>query len=137
MHNIISLYTKPAALLLFSTVAISATAQAIFKGRITDEKHQPVAFANAVLLNSADSAFIEGAVSKADGSFTLTASPSASGNYLLKVSSTGYKTDYRTIQQSGNIGTIELKSDVIRLKGATVTASRLMLKTAYCHVRHL
>lgn len=124
MHNIISLYTKPTALLLFSTVAISATAQVVFKGRITDERHQPVAFANAVLLNPTDSTFIEGAVSKADGSFTLTASPSARGNYLLKVSSTGYKTDYRTIQQPGNIGTIELKSDVIRLKGATVTAQR-------------
>lgn len=122
--NILSNSIKPMSLLILSTMSVSATAQNIFKGRINDQQQQPVAFANVVLLNPADSSFVEGAVSKADGSFSITTKQTTNINYLLKISSTGYATLYHSVQQPGDLGTFELKTDVIRLKGATVTAQR-------------
>ena len=44
-------------------VAIASTAQSI-SGRVIDEQSQPMPFANVVLVNRADSAFIAGAVTK-------------------------------------------------------------------------
>ncbi len=63
-------------LILFSMmclVAIASTAQSI-SGRVTDEQAQPMPFANVVLVNRADSAFIAGAVTKDDGMTELSAS---------------------------------------------------------------
>jgi len=60
-------------LILFSVmclVAIASIAQGII-GRVIDEQSQPMAFANVVLLNRADSVFIVGAVTKDDGTFTI------------------------------------------------------------------
>lgn len=121
---IISHIIKPAALLILPATTVSATAQGVFKGRITDERQQPVAFANVMLLQPADSSFVEGTVSKEDGSFTLTPKTPASAGYLLKVSSTGYSTVYRLLQAPEDLGTIVLNTETIRLKGATVTAQR-------------
>lgn len=122
--NIIPHIIRPASLLILSMIAVSATAQSVFKGQIKDDKQQPIAFANVILLNPADSSFVEGTVSKADGSFSITTKKSATTNYILKISSTGYTTQYRQVQQPGDLGTFELKTDVIQLKGATVTAQR-------------
>lgn len=38
-------------------------------GKVMNTKGEPLAFANVVLLNRTDSAFVKGAVSGADGSF--------------------------------------------------------------------
>ena len=76
-------------LILFSMmclVAIVSAAQDI-SGRVIDEQAQPMPFANVVLVNRADSAFIAGAVTKDDGSFSI-ATDKQDG--LLKVSSIGY-----------------------------------------------
>ena len=53
---------------------LSATTFAIaqnFTGRIIDEQSQPMPFANVVLVNRADSAFVAGAVTKDDGTFSI------------------------------------------------------------------
>ena len=42
-------------------------------GKITDEKLAPIEFVNVVLLNSADSSFVDGVVSDSEGKFSMPA----------------------------------------------------------------
>ena len=96
-------------LILFSLiclVAIASTAQGI-SGRVIDEQAQPMPFANVVLVSRADSAFIAGAVTKDDGTFSLNTDKQ---DGLLKVSSIGYITKYIDARQ-GNVGDIQMQPD--------------------------
>ena len=96
-------------LILFSVmclVAIASIAQGI-SGRVIDEQSQPMAFANVVLLNRADSVFIVGAVTKDDGTFTIETDKQ---DGILKVSSVGYIVKYIDARQ-GNVGDIQMQPD--------------------------
>ena len=96
-------------LILFSLiclVAIASTAQGI-SGRVIDEQAQPMPFANVVLVNRSDSAFIAGAVTKDDGTFSINTDKQ---DGLLKVSSIGYITKYIDARQ-GNVGDIQMQPD--------------------------
>ena len=96
-------------LILFSMmclVAIASTAQNI-SGRVIDEQAQPMPFANVVLVNRSDSAFIAGAVTKDDGTFSINTDKQ---DGLLKVSSIGYITKYIDARQ-GNVGDIQMQPD--------------------------
>ena len=96
-------------LILFSMmclVAIASTAQDI-SGRVIDEQAQPMPFANVVLVSRADSAFIAGAVTKDDGSFSI-ATDKQDG--LLKVSCVGFIIRYIDARQ-GNVGDIQMQPD--------------------------
>lgn len=55
-------------------------------GKVMDMKGEPLAFANVVLLNRTDSAFIKGAVSGEDGSFVI---DSSCNGGIIKVTSVG------------------------------------------------
>ena len=80
------------ALLLMSvttTKAQTSPTTPSIRGKILTEEKQPIEFANIALL-SEDSTFIQGTCSRSDGSFELL--PPAPGNYLLQISSIGYKT---------------------------------------------
>lgn len=58
--------------LLFIYTLISATTNAgTIIGRVVDENAQPMGFVNVVLLSHNDSAFVQGAVTKNDGTFTI------------------------------------------------------------------
>ena len=87
-------------------VAIVSNAQSI-NGRVIDEQSQPMPFVNVVLVNRADSAFIVGAVTKDDGTFTI---ETENQDGLLKVSSVGYIIRYIDALQ-GNIGDIQMQPD--------------------------
>ena len=69
-------------------VAIASNAQGIY-GRVIDEHSQPMPFANVVLVNRADSAFTAGAVTKDDGTFSISTDKQ---DGLLKVTSVGFTT---------------------------------------------
>lgn len=114
-------------LILFSMmclVAIASTAQNI-SGRVTDEQTQPMPFVNVVLVNRADSAFIAGAVTKDDGTFSI-ATDKQDG--LLKVSSIGYITRYIDAQQ-GNVGDIQMQPDAQMLGEVVVKADKVIKKS--------
>lgn len=107
------------------SVTIGTSAQTL-KGRIMNEKGEPVVYANVVLEQKVDSAFITGSVTQADGSFTL--------NYtgkkvfqprenLLKVSSIGYKTTFYSLT-STDAGRLLLKTDTASLNGVVVKGNR-------------
>lgn len=90
------------------------------KGKIVDEKGEPLAFANVVLLNRQDSAFVKGVVSGEDGHFAF---DSACKNGIIKVTSVGYKTAWKDCTGE-NAGVIKMVADS-KVLGEVVVKSSL------------
>lgn len=106
-------------------VATGASAQTL-KGTVTDEQGRPVAYANVVLEERTDSAFISGAVTGEDGTFALNytgKTPFQPQRNFLCISSVGYRSAYRDLA-SADVGTVRLKADATALQGVTVKGSR-------------
>ena len=76
-------------------------------GKVTDEQQQPLSYANVVFLSLPDSAFVAGAVSGEDGSFSLSAE---GGKGVLKVSCIGYTTLYKDCGPGEQLS-LQLKAD--------------------------
>ncbi len=114
-------------LILFSImclVVIASTAQGI-SGRVIDEQSQPMPFANVVLVNRADSAFVAGAVTKDDGTFSISTNKQ---DGLLKVSSVGYILMYIDARQ-GNVGDIQMQPYTQTLGEVVVKADKVIKKS--------
>lgn len=95
-------------------------------GTIKDLKNKEVLeFAN-IILNTSDTSFIKGVTSGPDGQFVIyDVNP---GNYLLAVSSLGYKTKHISINKSNSdirLEDILLEDESISLDNVTVSASNL------------
>lgn len=89
-------------------------------GKIIDAKGGPLAFANVVLLNHQDSAFVKGTVSGEDGCFSID-SPCNDG--IIKVTSVGYKTIFKDCKGE-NVGVIKMEEDS-KMLGEVVIKSSL------------
>ena len=89
-------------------------------GKVVDAKGEPLSFANVVLLNRTDSAFVKGAVSGEDGSFTI---DSSCNGGIIKVSSVGYKTICMDCKGE-NVGVITMTEDSKMLGEVVVKSSR-------------
>lgn len=89
-------------------------------GKVMDTKGEPLAFANVVLLNRTDSAFVKGAVSGEDGSFVI--DTSCNGG-IIKVTSVGYKTVCKDCTGE-NVGIIKMEEDS-KMLGEVVVKSSL------------
>ena len=100
--------------------AISPMMAQDIKGKIVDEKDQPLAFANVVLLNRQDSAFVKGVVSGEDGHFTI---DSPCNNGIIKVTSVGYKTVWKDCVGE-NAGVIKMMADS-KILGEVVVKSSM------------
>ena len=110
-------------LMMAILVAIATVAQT-FRGCVVDEKQAPIPFANVVLLNASDSAFVSGTTTDADGRFALM---SSTAKPLIKVSYLGYKT--RLLDATGtDLGTIALDPEVTELGEVVVKAQRPAFK---------
>lgn len=110
---------------IFILAAIMAQAQSRrISGQIVDRDSKEPMMQTTVQLLRTDSSFVAGAVSDADGQFSVDAP--ANGRYLLKITSVGYKNILRplTIEKDKDValGTLVMGGDAIMLKGATVTA---------------
>ena len=106
-------------------MAVSMNAQSI-NGKLVDEKNQPLAYAN-VVLQQADSTFIDGKTSDEKGDFRF--SKIIEGDYRLVISSMGYKTLYIDLQgfsRSANLGTLTMEDASQQLGEVTVTASNMI-----------
>ena len=112
------------------------------KGKIVDEKGEPLAFANVVLLNRQDSAFVKGVVSGEDGHFAIN---SACNNGIIKVTSIGYKTAWKDctgenagvikmVANSKVLGEVVVKSSlpktILKNGGMTTTVAGSVLEKA-------
>ena len=94
----------------------------VVSGMVQDKKTaEPVMQATVQLLTVKDSAFVAGGVSDLEGLFQLPAV--AAGNYLMKVSYTGYVPLWKTLalKKSTDLGVVALEQDAVLLKQATVT----------------
>ena len=106
-------------IILSLAVAITATA-ATFSGKVVDELSQPFAFANVVLLNPADSAFVAGTMTDDAGAFSLSAEQSSG---IVKISYIGYETKCVNAT-AGNLGTIQLQPEATMLGEVVVKGAR-------------
>lgn len=93
------------------------------RGMVVDEKQQPMPYCNVLLL-TVDSVFVNGSVTKEDGTFLMTGE--ADVPYLLKVSYIGYATALQIVE-SKNL--IQLLPDAHTLEEVTVTANRPLIES--------
>lgn len=84
--------------LAISCIASTTCLAQTIQGKIIEANHSPVPFANVVLVHQQDSTFIQGTISKEDGSFSLRTSPHS--NELLRVSYVGHQTVYTRCDHS-------------------------------------
>ena len=61
------------------------------RGQVTNEKNEPLPYSNVLLLTPGDSTFVNGCVTREDGSFLMIAEEGRP--YLIRVSYIGYKTE--------------------------------------------
>lgn len=118
---------KHALLLILATLyTINSFSQNVLTGRLKDATGEAVVYANAILLNVPDSAFISGCTSNDSGVFTFNDIPA--GDFILKLSCLGYNDYIQNIsikKGSNHTGTILLHDIAAALDEVTVTANRL------------
>ncbi len=110
---------------VFFTTALSLSAMTSMMaqnitGKVVDAKGDPLAFANVVLLNRQDSAFVKGTVSGEDGRFSI---DSSCNGGIIKVTSVGYKTLCKDCTGE-NVGVITMEEDS-KMLGEVVVKSSL------------
>ena len=71
-------------------------------GRVIDETDVPLAYAN-VILQSADSTYLDGTVTDTTGTFVLTSRPAA---VRVQISFIGYRTEYRSLEDLNQINMV-------------------------------
>lgn len=89
-------------------------------GRVLDENQVPMPYANVVLMNRADSAFVQGIVTGEDGTFALT---SDCNDCLLKISCVGYASRWVETRTAG-VGDIVMQPDAALLGEVVVEGER-------------
>ena len=109
------------AMMLFAAVAVSAKEKRDWKGKVVDEKGEPVAYANVAVLSRADSTMVCGAVTEEDGTFNIVTTET---DGIMMVAMLGYQTVYFT-PADGMV--ITLHDDAAMLAAASVQA--IMPKT--------
>ena len=106
--------------LIFASVlllaAVSAQAKGDWKGKVVDEKGEPVAYANVAVLARADSSVVCGVVTGEDGTFNIQTKET---DGIMMVAMLGYKTVYM-VPVDGAV--ITLTDDTAMLEGATIQA---------------
>ena len=107
--------------LLITLFMLAAAVQAQnYRGKVADEKAEPVAFANIVLFSLPDSTFITGTTSDDNGNFEIEHN-APKGKYIVRVSCIGYKSTEVNCDKA-DLGTIVLKSDVSTLGEVEIVA---------------
>lgn len=93
------------------------------RGKVTNEKNEPLAYSNVLLLTASDSTFVNGCVTREDGSFLMIAEEGVP--YLVRASYIGYKTEVQTYHP-GHM--FHLLPDTQLMQEVTVSARRPMIE---------
>lgn len=93
------------------------------RGQVVNEKNEPLAYANVLLLTASDSAFVNGCVTREDGSFLMIAEEGIP--YLLRASYIGYKTEVQICHPNH---AFHLTPDTQLMQEVTVTAQRPLIE---------
>ena len=110
--------------MMMAVLTVMTAAAETFTGRVVDETQAPVSFANVVLLNSSDSAFVAGTTTDTDGQFSLTGN---TAKPIIKISYLGYKTLVLDAASS-DLGTIMLEPETTMLGEVVVKGQRPAFK---------
>lgn len=110
---------KVLMVLVLTLCVCNVYAQTI-KGKVVDEKSQPIAYATVLLLNKVDSSFVKGVTSGEDGAFLLEEIVS---DGILKVSALGYNTVFKNVGRD-NIEVVVLSEERQKLAEVVVKGSR-------------
>jgi hypothetical protein len=105
-------------------LAVMTTVAETFTGRVVDETQAPAQFANVVLMNALDSAFIAGTTTDGDGSFSLVGN---AAQPVIKITYLGYKTQVLDGQKA-DLGTITLEPEMTLLGEVVVKGERPAFK---------
>ena len=108
-------------LFVFATIAFPVLAKEDWRGRVVDEKGEPVAYANVAVLSKTDSTMLCGVVTEEDGTFNIVTDET---DGIMMVAMLGYKTVYLAPVDGA---VITLTDDTQMLEGAV--ASAVMPKT--------
>ena len=106
--------------LMMALVAVLTASAATFTGKVVDEAGLPAPFANVVLLNASDSAFVAGTTTGDDGTFSITGNAEKP---IVKVSYLGYKTQMINAE-GADLGTIMLEFESTQLGEVVVKGER-------------
>ncbi|MDH6355182.1 hypothetical protein M2132_001519 [Dysgonomonas sp. PH5-45] len=108
-------------LLLFLSAGAFAQSRATITGTILDSNSEPIIQASVRVLNAKDSSYVNGAVSGANGKFSVSVNQ---GRYIIHVSYLGYADYYRNLNtaQGTSLGQIKLKESSVLLAEAVITA---------------
>ena len=104
------------AMMLAVAVTASAKGKGDWKGKVVDQKGEPVAYANVAVLSRADSTMVCGAVTQEDGTFNIVTTET---DGIMMVAMLGYKTVYLTPVDGA---VITLLDDTAMLESAVATA---------------
>ena len=99
-------------LISFITASFSSWAQTIFKGKVMDSTNTSLPIATVMLLHAKDSALATFGRTDVNGEFMLR--NVANGDYILKITYTGYQNYMKPVIASG--GTQELGTIVMQIK---------------------
>ena len=110
--------------LMMAMLAVLAAVAQSFTGQVVDEMRTPIPFANVVLLNVSDSAYVAGTTTDVDGRFSLTGHAT---HPIVKISYLGYK-PHVIDALSTDLGTIVLEPEATMLGEVVVKAQRPAFK---------
>ena len=103
-------------LLMLAAGTLPCFAKSDWRGKVVDEKGEPVAYANVAVLSKADSAVVCGVVTQEDGTFNIVTNETEG---IMMVAMLGYKTVYLAPVDGA---VITLSDDTQMLEGAVVSA---------------
>ncbi len=109
---------------LVTAMALMTATASTFTGKVVDETGQPTSFANVVLLDASDSAFVAGTTTDDYGLFTLEGS---TAKPIIKISYLGFKTKFIDHVQT-DLGTIMLEPEETMLGEVVVKGQRPAFK---------
>ncbi len=110
--------------LMMAILVVMTAVAGTFTGRVVDETQAPVPFANVVLLNASDSAFVAGTMTDDNGLFTLTGDAMRP---IIKISYLGYKTRVMDVTTC-DMGIIALEPEATILGEVVVKGQRPAFK---------
>lgn len=113
--------------IIASLILLPAYSQYAVKGKIMDSENAVMPMVNVAFLNQTDSTLVSGAVSDSCGIYSTSL---AGGDYLIRYSYLGYKTQYKNIQISANLTLPVVRMEVAQteLEGVEVTAYKKPFK---------
>ena len=122
-------FTLSFMLLLVGSLLQAQTAN--LSGQLQNQDDEAVVFANVVLYNAADSSIVKVEASDETGAFRFRDIPA--GKYLLQSTYVGSEDLWISdIELAANdqksLGVLKFGNEIVELKGATVSASRVMLE---------